>query len=107
MPEVRSVFAEHVAQGFYINVEVESARGRSIRSVPSRMCNVPSPLASVDKISRTTSKAASAIPSMFGMRSTFATLLNGLRQVLLATPSGAQIPLDEVARVSILDAVHR
>src|SRR6185437_8283571 len=75
LPETRSIFAEKVAQGFYVNVEVnrpEAARyGLTVADIQT------------------------AVASGIGGEN-----IAKMRGVLIGTPSGVQIPLGQVARIS-------
>src|SRR5438067_1586841 len=99
MPEVRSVFSERVSQGFYINVEVnrpEAARyGLTVadvqRSVTSRIGgqNIAE---NVERRER--------YPINVRYNRDFRENVEALQRILVATPSGAQIPIGEIAKIS-------
>ena len=56
--------------------------------------------ASAARTSPRTSKAGNGIRSTCAISATSATISRQLRRVLIATPAGAQIPLEQVARIS-------
>ena len=91
MPEMRSVFAERVSQGFYINVEVnraEAARyGLTVGDVQRAVTR-----ALAAKTSPRMSRAASAIRSTFATQRDFRDKFEKLRRVLIHASGGAQVP---------------
>src|SRR4029077_2350340 len=100
MPQARSVFAERVSQGLYVNIEVnrpEAARyGLSVedvqRAVSSRIGG--------ENIAENI-EGRERYPINVRYERDFRDNLQDLSRVLVATPSGAQIPLGQVASVSI------
>lgn len=100
MPQVRSAFAEHVAQGFYINVEpdrAEAARyGLSIEDVQEAVASGIGGKNIAENI-----EGRERYPINVRYERTFRDNPARLAQVLVTTPSGAQIPLGQVARISI------
>ncbi|PYU93429.1 MAG: CusA/CzcA family heavy metal efflux RND transporter [Acidobacteria bacterium] len=99
LPEVRSVFAERVAQGFYINVEVnraEAARyGLTVADVQQA---VTSGIGGVNIAENVEGRERHPINVRYNRD--FRDNVEELRRVLIATPTGAQIPIGEVARIS-------
>ncbi len=99
LPETRSIFAERVSQGFYINIAVnrqEAARyGLSVADV---QLAVESGIGGEDIAENIEGRARYPINVRYNRD--FRDNLDELRQVLIATPSGAQIPLGEVATIS-------
>ena len=97
LPQVRSVFAERVSQGFYVNVDVnraEAARyGLTVEDVQTRghFGHRRGEHRRKHRRPRTLSRSTSATSGIF------ADNVEELRRVLVATPSGAQIPLGQVA----------
>src|SRR5580704_9657673 len=99
MPEMRSVFAERVAQGFYINVEVnraEAARygltvGDVQRAITSGIGgeNIAENIEGRERNPITVSSALD-----------FREEIQKLERVVIATPSNAQVPLGELAKIS-------
>jgi len=98
-PGVQSVFAERVAQGFYINIAVNrpvAARygldvGEVQRAVESGIGG--------ENIAQTVEGRA-RYPVNVRYNRDFRDDIAALGRVVIATPSGAQIPLDEVATIS-------
>jgi len=98
LPQVRSVFAERVSQGFYINVEVNRAEaakyGLTIADVQQAVefgiggTNVAENI-----------EGRQRYPINVRYQRDFRDNLEELNRVLIATPSGAQIPIAEVAKV--------
>jgi len=99
MPQVRSVFAERISQGFYVNVEVnrpEAARyGLSVADVQTAVSSGIGGQNIAENI-----EGRERYPINVRYAQDFRDSLDRMRSVLIATPSGAQIPLGEVARVS-------
>jgi len=98
IPELRSIFAERVAEGFYINVEVnrpEAARyGLTIadaqRAVTSGIGG--------ENIAENV-EGRERYPINVRYSRDFRDDLEQLRRVLITTPTGAQIPISQVARI--------
>jgi len=98
IPELRSVFAERVAEGFYINVEVnrlEAARygltvGDVHRAVSSGIGG--------ENIAENV-EGRQRYPVNVRYSRDFRDNLEELKRVVIATPTGAQIPISEVAKV--------
>nr|MBW4053606.1 efflux RND transporter permease subunit [Pseudomonadota bacterium] len=96
---VQSVFAEHVDDGFYINIAVhrlEAARygltvGDVQRAIGSGMGG--------ENIAATV-EGRKRFPINVRYNRDFRDDINALERVVIATPTGAQIPLSEVAAVS-------
>ena len=98
MPEANSVFAERVAQGFYLNVEVnrpEAARyGLSVADV-QRV--VTSEIGGADIAENVEGRERFPIAVRYQLN--FRDHPEDLSKALIPTPSGEQIPIGEVARV--------
>jgi copper/silver efflux system protein len=98
IPVLRSVFAERVAEGFYINVEVnriEAARygltvGDVHRAVTSGIGG--------ENIAENV-EGRQRYPVNVRYSRDFRDDVEELRRVVIATPTGAQIPISEVAKV--------
>ncbi len=98
IPELRSVFAERVAEGFYINVEVnrlEAARygltvGDVHRAVTSGIGG--------ENIAENV-EGRQRYPVNVRYSRDFRDGIEELNRVVIATPTGAQIPISEVAKV--------
>ncbi len=99
LPRVRSVFAERVSQGFYINVEVnrpEAAKyGLTIADVQQA---VESGIGGMNVAENV--EGRSRYPINVRYQRDFRDNVGELSRVLIATPSGAQIPISEVAKIS-------
>ncbi len=98
IPELHSVFAERVAEGFYINVEVnrpEAARygltvGDVHRAVTSGIGG--------ENIAENV-EGRQRYPVNVRYSRDFRDDLEQLKRVVIATPAGAQIPIAEVAKI--------
>jgi copper/silver efflux system protein len=99
LPQMRSIFAERVSQGFYINVEVnraEAARyGLTIADVQRAVSSGIGGEMVAENI-----EGRERYPVNVRYNRDFRDNVDSLRRVLIGTPSGAQIPIDEVARIS-------
>jgi Cu(I)/Ag(I) efflux system membrane protein CusA/SilA len=99
LPQVRSVFAERVSQGFYINVEVnrpEAAKyGLTIADVQQA---VESGIGGMNVAENV--EGRSRYPINVRYQRDFRDNVGELSRVLIATRSGAQIPISEVAKIS-------
>src|SRR3984893_17140043 len=99
LPDVRSIFAERVSQGFYINVEVnraEAARyGLTVADVQQAVTSGIGGEMVTENI-----EGRERYPVNVRYNRDFRDNLEALRQVLIAVPSGAQIPIAEVAKIS-------
>ena len=98
LPETNSVFAERVAQGFYLNVEVnrpEAARyGLTVADV-QRV--ITSEIGGADIAQNVEGRERFPIAVRYAR--SFRDRPDDLSQALIPTPSGQQIPVGEVARV--------
>jgi Cu(I)/Ag(I) efflux system membrane protein CusA/SilA len=99
LPHVRSVFAERVAQGFYVNVEVDRAAAARYGLT---VADVQQAIASGIGGSNVTQniEGRERYPVSVRYQRDFRDNVDELRRVLIATPSGAQIPIGEVGKVS-------
>ncbi len=99
LPQVRSVFAERVSQGFYINVEVnrpEAAKyGLTIGDVQQAVESGIGGMNVAENI-----EGRRRYPINVRYQRDFRDNVEELSRVLIATPSGAQIPISEVAKIS-------
>ncbi len=99
LPQVRSVFAERVSQGFYVNVDVnrpDAAKyGLTIADVQQAVESGIGGMNVAENI-----EGRSRYPINVRYQRDFRDNVQELSRVLIATPSGAQIPISEVARVS-------
>jgi Cu(I)/Ag(I) efflux system membrane protein CusA/SilA len=99
LPEVRSIFSERVSQGFYINVEInrlEAARyGLTFADVQQAVTSGIGGEMVTENI-----EGRERYPVNVRYNRDFRDNVEELRRVLVATPSGAQIPIEQVARIS-------
>ncbi len=98
LPALRSIFAERVAEGFYINVEVnraEAARyGLSVADVQRAVTSGIGGENIAENV-----EGRERYPVNLRYSRDFRDSVEQLQRVVLATPSGAQIPVAEVARI--------
>jgi Cu(I)/Ag(I) efflux system membrane protein CusA/SilA len=99
MPQLRSIFAERISQGFYVNVEVnrlEAARyGLSVADVQTAVASGIGGENVAENI-----EGRERYPIDVRYARAFRDNVEATRGVLIGTPSGAQIPLGQVAQVS-------
>ena len=99
LPGVRSVFAERVSQGFYVNVEVnrpEAAKyGLTIADVQQAVESGMGGMNVAENV-----EGRERYPINVRYERDFRDNVDELRRVLIATPSGTQIPIDQVANLS-------
>ncbi len=99
LPQVRSVFAEKVAQGFYVNVDVnreEAARyGLAIADVQTAVSSGIGGQNIAENI-----EGRERYPINVRYQRDFRDNIDKMRGVLIGTPSGAQIPLGQIAKIS-------
>ena len=99
LPQVRSVFAERVAQGFYVNVDVnrpEAARyGLTIADVQQAVSSGMGGMNVAENV-----EGRERYPMNVRYQRDFRDDVDELNRVLIATPSGAQIPIEQVAKIS-------
>lgn len=98
-PDVRAVFAERVSQGFYVNIDVnrpEAARyGLTVEDVQR---SVASGIGGENIAENVEGRERYAINVRY--ERDFRDNLQEISRVLVSTPSGAQIPLGQVAQIS-------
>src|SRR6516164_1168826 len=99
LPQVRSGFAERVAQGFYLNIETnrsEAARyGLTVGDVQRAITSGIGGVNIAENI-----EGRERYPISVRYSPDFREDLEKLRRVLIATPSNAQVPLGELAKIS-------
>ena len=99
LPQVRSVFSERVSQGFYVNIEVlreEASRyGLTVADVQQAVTSGIGGEMVTENI-----EGRERYPVNVRYSRNFRDNVDELRRVLIGTPSGAQIPIEEVARIS-------
>jgi Cu(I)/Ag(I) efflux system membrane protein CusA/SilA len=98
LPQVRSVFAERVSQGFYVNVEVnrpEAAKyGLTITDVQQAVSSGIGGMNVGENV-----EGRERYPMNVRYERDFRDDVEELRRVLVATPAGAQIPIEQVAKI--------
>ena len=100
LPGTRDVFAERVAQGFYVNIDVNRAvAARYDLTVGDVQRLVTSGMGGEDIA--VTVQGRNRFPINVRYLRDYRDDLEALRQMLIMTPSGAQIPLGEVADVTL------
>jgi Cu(I)/Ag(I) efflux system membrane protein CusA/SilA len=99
LPNVRSIFAERVSQGFYINIEpnrMEASRyGLTVADVHRAVTSGIGGEMVTENI-----EGRERYPVNVRYNRDFRDNVEELRRVLIATPTGAQIPIAEVAKIS-------
>jgi len=99
LPQVRSVFAERVSQGFYVNVEVNRPQaakyGLTIADVQAAVSSGIGGMNIAENV-----EGRERYPINVRYERDFRGSVEDLRRVLIATPSGAQIPIEQVATIS-------
>jgi len=99
LPQVRSVFAERVSQGFYVNVEVnrpEAAKyGLTIADVQQAVTSGIGGMNIAENV-----EGRERYPINVRYERDFRDNIEDLHRILIATPAGAQIPIEQVAKIS-------
>ncbi len=99
IPEMRSIFAERVSQGFYLNIEVnraEAARyGLTIADVQQ---TITSGIGGEMIAENVEGRERYPVNVRYGRD--FRDNIEQLQNILIGTPSGAQIPISDVAKLS-------
>jgi len=99
IPEMRSIFAERVSQGFYLNVEVnraEAARyGLTIADVQQAVTSGIGGEMVAENV-----EGRERYPVNVRYNRDFRNNVEELQHVLIGTATGAQIPISEVAKIS-------
>jgi copper/silver efflux system protein len=99
LPEMRSLFAERVAEGFYINIEVnraEAARyGFTIADVQRAVSSGIGGANVAENV-----EGRERFPMNVRYNRDFRDNVSELERVVITTPWGAQVPIGEVAKVS-------
>jgi len=99
LPEMRSGFAEKVGQGFYINIDVNRAEAaRYGLTIADAQRVITSGIGGEDIAENV--EGRQRYPINVRYERDFRDSLEELGRVLIATPSGAQIPLAQIARLS-------
>jgi Cu(I)/Ag(I) efflux system membrane protein CusA/SilA len=99
LPDARAVFAERVSQGFYLNFEVdrsEAARyGLTVGDVQRTISSSIGGMTVAENV-----EGRARFPINVRYERDFRDNPDALNRVLIATPSGAQIPISQVAKLS-------
>ena len=99
LPEMRSIFAERVAQGFYINIEVNRAEAaRYGLTVADVQLAVASGIGGANIAENV--EGRERFPINVRYNRDFRNNLQELQRVVITTAWGAQIPIGEVAKIS-------
>lgn len=98
IPELRSVFAERVAEGFYINVEVDRPEAARYGLTVADVQRAVSSGIGGENIAENV-EGRQRYPINVRYSRDFRGDVEHLRQVVIATPTGAQIPIAQVAKV--------
>jgi copper/silver efflux system protein len=100
IPEMRSIFAERVSQGFYLNIEVnraEAARyGLTIADVQQAVTSGIGGEMVAENV-----EGRERYPVNVRYNRDFRDNVEELQRVLIGTPSGAQILISDVAKISL------
>ncbi|HYM78129.1 MAG TPA: CusA/CzcA family heavy metal efflux RND transporter [Candidatus Dormibacteraeota bacterium] len=99
IPEMRSIFAERVSQGFYLNVEVNRAEAARYALTIAEVQQAVTSGIGGEMIAENV-EGRERYPVNVRYSRDFRDNVEELRHVLIGTPSGAQIPISEVARIS-------
>jgi Cu(I)/Ag(I) efflux system membrane protein CusA/SilA len=99
LPQVRSVFSEKVAQGFYVNVDVNREEAaRYDLTIADVQTAVESGIGGQNIAENI--EGRERYPINVRYQRDFRDNVEQMRGVLIGTPTGAQIPLGQVARIS-------
>jgi copper/silver efflux system protein len=99
MPEMRSAFAERVAQGFYINVDVNRAEAaRYGLTVGDVQRAITSGIGGENIAENIEGRERYPISVRYALD--FRDDIQKLERVVIVTPSSAQVPLGELAKIS-------
>jgi Cu(I)/Ag(I) efflux system membrane protein CusA/SilA len=98
--DTRSVFAERVNQGFYVNVDVNRAEAARYGLTVGDVQRLVTSGMGGENIA-VTIQGRDRFPINVRYLRDYRDNLEALRQMLIMTPSGAQIPLGEVASVTL------
>jgi len=100
VPGTRGIFAERVSQGFYINVDVDRAVAARYGLTVGDVQRAVSSGMGGENIA-TTVEGRERYSINVRYLADYRNDLNSLRRILIMTPTGAQIPLGEVARLTL------
>jgi copper/silver efflux system protein len=100
LPDTRAVFAERVAQGFYININVNRAEAARYGLTVGDVQRLVTSGMGGENIAVTV-QGRNRFPINVRYLRDYRDDLEALRQMLIMTPGGAQIPLGEVADLAL------
>jgi Cu(I)/Ag(I) efflux system membrane protein CusA/SilA len=98
IPALRSVFAERVAEGFYVNIEVDRPEAARYGLTVADVQRAVSSGVGGENITENV-EGRQRYPVNVRYSRDFRDNVERLRQVVIATPTGAQIPISQVAKV--------
>jgi Cu(I)/Ag(I) efflux system membrane protein CusA/SilA len=99
VPEMRSIFAERVSQGFYLNIEVNRAEAARYGLTIADVQQVVTSGIGGDMVAENI-EGRERYPVNVRYGRDFRDNVEELESVLIGTPTGAQIPISEVAKLS-------
>src|SRR4029077_8115369 len=99
IPEMRSIFAERVSQGFYLNVEVNPAEAARYGLTIADVQQVVTSGIGGEMVAENV-EGRERYPVNVRYNRDFRGNVEELRRILIGTPSGAQIPISDVAKIS-------
>ena len=99
IPALRSIFAERVAEGFYINIEVNRAEAARYGLTVSDVHHAVTSGIGGENIAENV-EGRERYPINVRYHRDFRDNIEQLKSVVIATPTGSQIPLGEVANLS-------
>jgi Cu(I)/Ag(I) efflux system membrane protein CusA/SilA len=98
IPELRSVFAERVAEGFYVNIEVDRPEAARYGLTVGDVQRAVSSGIGGENVAENV-EGRQRYPVNVRYSRDFRDNVEQLKRVVIATPTGAQIPIAEVAKV--------
>jgi Cu(I)/Ag(I) efflux system membrane protein CusA/SilA len=98
IPEMRSIFAERVSQGFYLNIAVNRAEAARYDLTIADVQQAVTSGIGGETIAENV-EARERYPVNVRYNRDFRGNIEALQNVLIGTPSGAQIPISEVAKL--------
>ncbi len=99
MPEMRSVFAERVAQGFYVNVEVNRAEAARYGLTVGDVQRAITSGIGGENIAKNI-EGRERYPISIRYASDFRDDIQKLARVVIVTPTNAEVPLGALAKIS-------
>ena len=99
IPEMRSIFAERVSQGFYVNIEVNRAEAARYGLTMADVQQAVSSAIGGEMVAENV-EGRERYPVNVRYNRDFRDNVEELQRVVIGTPSGAQIPISQVAKLS-------